>query len=326
MNLLSSKPNVLVTAIGTMTSSAIVSQLKASGQFYIIGADIYLSHQVATSMDVDEFYVFPSAVEDLDVYLNFVLEFCVQHEVDYYFANIDEEVVNLSRHRDLFSEIGVKLCIPNEQLVETCHFKNVFSGWVSSAIPAIAIREFHDLSAIHEDDFPLFIKPIEGRASIGCKKLNFWPDLKALLSNDYLPDGFLLQEFVDGDIITADLMRNASTGQRMAVLRLEEIRNRNGCGIAVEIIEDPKLIEICCELMEKLDLDGVANAEFVCSKDGYRIIEVNPRFSAGSIFTCMAGYDIVMDALRIASNEPCEPGSVEYGARFARRYEAYRML
>lgn len=326
MGLLESKPNVLVTAIGTMTSTAIVRQLKASGLFHIVGADIYSGHQVATSLDVDEFYVFPPAVEDLDAYLDFVLKFCIKHGIDYYFANIDEEVVNLSRHRDLFSEIGVRLCIPNEQLVETCHFKNAFSDWVSSSMPAIAIHEFRDLSIICEDDFPLFIKPVEGRASIGCKRLNSRSELNAMLQNDRLPEDYLLQEFVDGDIVTADLMRNAATGQRMVALRLEEIRNRNGCGIAVEVVEDPELEGICFELMEKLDLDGVANAEFARGKEGYRIIEVNPRFSAGSIFTCMAGYDIVMDALRIASNEPCELGSVECGARFARRYEAYRML
>lgn len=82
--------------------------------------------------------------------------------------------------------------------------------------------------------------------------------------------------------------------------------------------------------MEKLDLNGVSNAEFFCvEKDGepakFRIIEINPRFSAGSRYTCMAGINTVLNAKRIADGEKCEFGTVEAGQHFAERYEAYRM-
>ena len=62
---------------------------------------------------------------------------------------------------------------------------------------------------------------------------------------------------------------------------------------------------ICDELMQRLQLNGVVNAEFFRTETGYKIIEVNPRFSAGTSFSCMAGCNTVMSALRIAQKKDC---------------------
>ena len=59
--------------------------------------------------------------------------------------------------------------------------------------------------------------------------------------------------------------------------------------------------------------------------DSYKIIEINPRLSAGAIFTCMAGLNMVTNAMKIADGEMCEIGDISVGAHFAERYEAYRM-
>lgn len=103
------KPVVLVTAIGTVTATAIVTELKKTNEYYLIGADINPENQIATSLDVDEYHVFPYASND--DYLDFVLDFCKQHKVDYYYAVLDIEVVKISRARDKFAEIGTKLCM-----------------------------------------------------------------------------------------------------------------------------------------------------------------------------------------------------------------------
>ena len=77
------KPVVLVTAIVTSTSTAIVSQLRSAGDYDIIGGDIFLGNQVATAKDVDEFYTFPTAIYDLEKYIDFVLKFCKEHNVNF---------------------------------------------------------------------------------------------------------------------------------------------------------------------------------------------------------------------------------------------------
>lgn len=315
---------VLVTAIGTVTATSIVKELKKAGEYYIIGADINRRNEIATSLDVDEFYSFPP-VADLEYYLSFVLGFCKEHRVEYYYAVIDKEVVNISKNRCKFARIGTKLCVADYELAEVCHYKNTFNKWVEKHMPQIHIRTYDDLDEAREALFPLFIKPVEGVASAGCRRIASYEELEAGVSPESIGKDIIVQEFIDGQNITVDCIRNKETGQKIQIQRRELLRNSNGCGIAVEIFHDEKLAVICDKLMESLDLNGVVNMEFFDTGNDYRIIEINPRFSAGTIYTCMAGVNTVMNAMYIADRKQCVFGEVEIGAHFAERYEAYRM-
>ncbi len=319
------EPTVLVTAIGTAASTAIISQLKATGGYYIIGGDIFKKNQIATSKDVDEFYTFPSAVEDLEAYIDFAAAFCKEHSVNYYFATIDEEVVNLSKNREKFEAIGVSLCIPNHSLVMTCHYKDTFSDWILDNIPEIYIKRFRELDEITDKDFPVFMKPIEGRASLGCRKIEGRETLEELKAEGLYAADFVIQQYVEGEIITVDLIRNAKNGHTGQVQRVEELRNPSGCGTAVMIIDEMKLTGICNRLMKKLDLNGVVNAEFFRNGDDYRMIEINPRFSAGTSFSYAAGCGTALAALDIAAGRDFVLGEPAIGMHLAKRYETYRL-
>lgn len=322
---MNNKKVVLVTAVGTMTAYAIVNELRRAGDFYIIGSDIYEKNKVATSRDVDEFFVFPPAIYELDKYIEFVLDFCKTHKVEYYFAVIDEEITNLSNHREEFESIGVRLCIPNKELIDICHYKNRFSDWIASEVPEIAVRTYLSADEISAEDFPLFVKPVEGRASIGCHKLDTMEQLTELVDAAQIGKSVILQQYVEGDIITVDMIRNEKTKQLMLVPRQELLRNGNGCGIAVQTLNDAQLEQICTGLAEKLRLNGVVNAEFFRTADGYRIIEVNPRFSAGSEYSCLAGANMVINAVEIADGRPCTFKTLTLGKHYAKRYETYEM-
>lgn len=319
------KPKVLVTAIGTAASTAIITQLKKSGNYCIVGGDIYKKNQVATALDVDEFYTFPSAIRGLDAYIDFAVNFCREHRIDYYFATIDEEIANLSRNREKFEAIGVSLCIPNHELVMTCHYKDTFSDWIRDNIPEIYINRFRSFAEVEDKDFPLFMKPIEGRASLGCRKIDSRKALEELRAEGVDEKNFVIQGYIEGEFITVDLIRYAKLGHARQVQRLEELRNSSGCGIAVKIIDDPTLAGICNWLMETLDLNGVVNVEFFRKGDDYKIIEINPRFAAGTSFSCAVGCDMVIAALNIASGNDFELGEPVVGMHLAKRYETYRL-
>lgn len=319
------RPKVLVTAIGTAASTAIITQLKKSGNYYIVGGDIYKKNQVATALDVDEFYTFPLAIRELDAYIDFAVYFCKRHGIQYYFATIDEEIANLSQNRGKFEAVGVSLCIPNHKLVMTCHYKDTFSEWIETNMPEIFIKRYKSFSDVEDKDFPLFVKPIEGRASIGCRKIENKKAMEKFIGEGIQESNFVIQKYTDGEIITVDLIRNAEFGHARQVQRIEKLRNPSGCGIAVEVIAEPHLTEICNQLMEKLDLNGVVNAEFFRNGSQYKIIEINPRFSAGTSFSCIAGCDTVIAALNIASGDDFTLGEPVIGMHLAKKYETYRM-
>lgn len=314
---------VLVTAIGTVTSTAVVKELRKAGGFYIIGADINNQNEIAASLEVDEYYKFPYSIgED---YISFALMFCKEHHINYYYAVIDKEVVNISKNRDRFSDIGTKLCTVDYEFASICHFKDVFGRWVARNLPEIAIREYRSLEELKEAIYPLFIKPNEGVASTGCDRVGSYEELVSRVKADEIGKTILVQDYITGTNITVDCVRCKKTGQKIQVQRSELIRNPNGCGIAVQIIHDEKLEKICDALMEDLDLNGVVNIEFFDTGKEYKIIEINPRFSAGTAYSCMAGVNTVLNAMRIADGEECVFGEIAVGAHFAERYEAYRM-
>lgn len=322
------KPVVLVTAIGTVTATAIVTELKKTNEYYIIGADINPENQIATSLDVDEYYIFPYASNDN--YLSFILDFCKIHKVEYYYAVIDKEVVKVSEVKRKFLDIGTKLCMANYSYCKICHFKNDFNLWIRNNMPSIAIKTYQSITELEEKSFPVFVKPVEGVASVGCETIYTLETLKKIVPEQLVNKEIIVQELVEGEVITVDLIRNRATGQKAQVQRRELLRNANGCGIAVEIVNIPKLVQICNELMDRLDLNGVSNAEFFCIKEKdkpiqFKIIEINPRFSAGSRYSCMAGINTVLNAICIAEGRECEFGEVAVGMHFAERYEAYKM-
>lgn len=303
-----------------MTASTIAEELK-NNNYYVVGTDINKNFEIASSLLVDEFFTFPSVVENTEKYVNYVLDFCCKKNIEYYFPVIDEEVVALSKRQEDFASAGIKLCIANIETLNICHFKDVFYKWVDERFPEISIKTYSDFSDIKE--FPVFVKPIEGRASIGCKIFNSVKELNQECVN---LEKMIVQEVICGDHITVDLIRNSLTGESFQVSRRELIRNKNGCGIAVEIIYDEKLKEICNSIMKAIDLNGVVNAEFFKTRDGYKLIEINPRFSAGTKFSCLVGCNTVINSILIADKKNCIfPEKIPYGKHLAKRYETYEM-
>lgn len=316
---------VLVTSIGTVNANAVICELRRTlSNVRIIGADINDRWCVVNSRDVDEFYKFPCVVDTPKEYLEFLQHFCITHEVTDVFAFIDEEIVLLSKYSYIFKSIGVHLCIPEYHVVDICHYKDRFSDWMIENMPDYAIHRYLTKESVH---YPAFLKPIEGRASIGCKKVINQHDLDYTIGDRPFSQ-FVVQPFLCGDIIAADVVRMRNGNVCRLIQRREIIRNGNGCGVAVEIVDEPSVANFCRVFAEKIDLDGVVNVEFLITTNGPKVIEVNPRLPAGTSYSCMAGFNIVMYAFAIANGNNCEikentTGSI--GKRFSRRYETYEM-
>lgn len=319
--MINNQKRVLVTAIGTMNCTTIICELKNSGKdYYILGADINERHRIANSIEVDEYYQFPSVLKDRDGYVDFVFSFCIEHNVNFVYCVVDEEVEALAKKRKKFERKGIVLCLANTDAIVICHNKDIFADWSEKEIPEYCINRFVHYDDVKDSDFPVFIKPIEGRASIGCKKIENRDALQEYKErwNDYV-----VEEYVEGDIVAVDIVRNRKTNDFEVAQRLELLRNSNGCGIAVQIIDNKQIREACEKIAYKLDLNGVINAEFFLLDKGPKIIEVNPRLPAGIAYSCMAGLNVVMNAMRIAKGEPCLFSQIKIGAFYAKRYETY---
>ena len=315
---------VLVTALGTMNCTTIVRELrKMPENFYIIGADINPVYTIYTSSEVDEYHQFPKATVDRQEYFQFVKQFCIEHHIDVYYCVVDEEVETMAMHREELSLIGVALCLANTEAIVTCHNKDKFAVWSEHYIPEYCIKRYPRYEDVNDESFPLFVKPKEGRASIGCVKVSNREELRKYQNNwsDYI-----VQEYTTGTFIAADVVRCRKTGITQICQRQELLRNGNGCGVSVKIVSNNHVERACTKIAELLDLDGVVNTEFFVDEKGVKIIEVNPRIPAGVEYSCLAGLNLVRLAYEIAiGKEIVSYGSIRNNTYFAKRYETYEL-
>lgn len=75
-----------------------------------------------------------------------------------------------------------------------------------------------------------------------------------------------------------------------------------------------------------LNIWGCVNFEFVEKEEQeWYLLECNPRFSGGTAFSSMAGYDMVKNHLRCFTGEELEPMGEIKGQYLVKRYQEYRM-
>ena len=65
------------------------------------------------------------------------------------------------------------------------------------------------------------------------------------------------------------------------------------------------------------------NFEFIESKGKKFFLECNPRFSGGVKFTCMSGYDCILNHLRCFQGKEIEDNKGIIQQYIARKYEEY---
>lgn len=310
---------ILVTALGTVASYEIVKEMKRKG-YYVIGADINLSQNLASSLEVDEFYTFPSVVEKRKEYLDYILDFCEKKQIDYIFVVVDEEVELISKNKNLFLSKGIIPCVLDYRIVKLCRDKEETFNWIKEFFPDMYIRT-KNLSDKNIDlNYPMFLKPRKGRASIGCKKINNFEELENIKKEVKVED-YIIQEFKEGEIVSADILSDNDLIQ--IVLRKETLRNSNGAAIAVEVIDDIDLKEKCKKIVKKLNLIGTINIEFFRTRENVYIIEFNPRLPAGTGYTIRSGLNLVEGLFDINCGNKVKKYDIACNKTYARRYEIY---
>ena len=321
----------LVTAIGSFAADIVIRNLKKAG-FYVVGCDIYDEKWVAESLETDEFYKAPYAVEE-STYIGFLTELCRDEKISYLLPLTDAEVDVLNRHREAFEKIDTVLCLSSEKAVRLCRDKIQLEEYIRKAqicgtIPSMKLAETMERYKTAED-LPwtqVVLKPYNGRSSSGLyrvydkRKLPFY---LGLIDN---VDEYVIQPLIDGTVITVDVVRDGS-GNTAAVPRRELLRTLNGAGTSVEVFRDEKLEDLCRKIAEILDIKGCVNFEFIEEKGTEKqyFMECNPRFSGGAAFSCEAGYDMVTNHIRVFQGREIEKENRSVPQYIARKYQEYMM-
>lgn len=294
--------NILITAIGSFSTEAVVTELK-NLDCICIGCDIYPKEWHYITKEFKNVYKVNRAVEE-DKYLKDIFDICEKENIDYVFPSTDIEIDILNKHRKEFINRGIKLCIQNESALEVCRDKwNMYNNFMYdkliNSIPTYLI-ETENLNELTE--FPYIAKPKNGRSSEGIVFI------KSVIDFNNIEDknNYIIQKFIEGKIIVADYVRNQNTESDFVTLRKELIRTKNGAGLTVQILKNKELERIVSFIGKKLNINGAINIEFIESNGKYYLMDINPRFSAGTAFTQKAGYNLVKNHLRCFLNKEIE--------------------
>lgn len=314
--------NILVTAIGSFSADVVISILREHN-YKVIGTNIYPMPWIANAMMVDNFYQVPLASEEKE-YVRVILDICQKENIGYIFPLTDVEIDVFNRCREVFVNNGIVLCLSPYETILTCRDKRKTSEILKQKVPEIQIiPEYKENQVKYGSvEFPIICKKINGRSSQGLKKIHSIEEF-LLFSKNHDFGEYIIQPFVEGDILTVDVIRDSKNDKCVAAPRKELLRTLNGAGTSVYVFRDFELEEICKKIAKVLNIHGCVNFEFIESKDKKFFLECNPRFSGGVKFTCMSGYDCIMNHLYCFQGKEIDEKIKIVPQYIARKYNEY---
>lgn len=319
--MLSFRKNALVTAIGSYSADIVIKKLKAAGK-NVIGTDIYDKTWVADSINVNKFYQVPTTI-DPELYFDKIKSVCIDNNISYVLPLTDLEVDVLTEKREWFAERNIKLCLSPEETIRICRNKKLlFDFTVSECRGAnpIPTKKVADCSVM-PFELPMICKPYDGRSSNGVLRLLTAEDWDAAKAREDV-DKYIVQPFIKGIIVTVDVVRGKNT--TVAVARKELLRTKSGAGTSVQVFPYPEIENAACELAEKLKITGCVNFEFIIGEDGtFSFLECNPRFSGGVEFSCLAGYDCIINHIKAFDDCDIDSFELQHSFHIARKFEEY---
>lgn len=271
--------NILITSAGTRNKVVQYFKKEFEGIGKVIATD--MSDLAPAIYEADGYHLVPRITDP--TYINKLLEICKKEKIDCLFALIDPELSLISKNKARFLEIGVTPLISSYESVELAFDKYEMYKYLSSNGFKCA-KSYIDKEKFYKDldagliSFPVFVKPYKGSASININIVNSKEEIDTLF-NVY--DDLLIQEFLDGQEIGADVYIDPISKKVVSIFTKEKIKMRAGETDKARSFKDKKLFSLIVSLVEKIGYEYMIDMDIFRINDEYYISEINPRFGGG---------------------------------------------
>ena len=271
--------NVLITSVGTRNKVVQYFKREFEELGKVVATD--MSDLAPAIYEADKFYLVPRITDP--IYIDLLLDICKKENIDCLLALIDPELSLISENREKFIEIGVTPIISDYNPVELAFDKYKMYKYLSTNGYKCA-KSYIDKNEFYKDlekgniDFPVFVKPYKGSASININKVNSREEINTLFD---LYDDLLIQEFLDGQEIGADVYIDPISNKVISIFTKEKIKMRAGETDKARSFKDDKLFGLITELVEKIGYKYMIDMDIFRIGNEYYISEINPRFGGG---------------------------------------------
>lgn len=282
--------NILILSCGTRNKIVQYFKKELGNRGLVIATDC--SELAPALYDADKYFIVPRMNEE--GYIDVILSICKENNIKAVLSLIDPELSLLAEYKQDFLDIGTIPIISDYDVVEMCFDKySMYKFFVHNGFKTV--RSYIDKEEFYKDveaeiiNYPVFVKPVRGSASINISKVNSKEEVELLFSRF---DNLMIQEFMDGTEYGADVYIDMISNEPIAIFTKEKIKMRAGETDKSVSIKDEKLFELLKAFVKKAGFKGIIDIDVFKVSGEYYISEVNPRFGGGYPHAYECGVDV----------------------------------
>ena len=296
--------NILLLSVGTRNK--VVQYFRQT--FHEVGDVIATdaSPLAPALYEADRHYVVPRITEA--GYIDKILDICKTEKISGVLSLIDPELSLLAKNRDKFAEIGVTVIGSSYELCEMSLNKWEMFQWLTKhgyrcAKSYISKEAFYESVEQGEINYPVFVKPICGSASIAISKAYDRETVDLLFAHT---DNLMIQEFLNGQEIGADVYIDLISHEVVSIFTKKKLAMRAGETDKAVSFKDQKLFDLIERFAVETGYTGQIDIDIFEIDGEYYISEVNPRFGGGYPHAHECGCDhikLILNNLQGVANE-----------------------
>ncbi len=271
--------NILILSAGTRNKVVQYFKKELNGVGRVIATD--MSELAPAIYEADKYYIVPKMT---DVgYLDVIFDICKKEAITGVLSLIDPELSLLAENEDRFKEIGTTVIGSSYDLCEMSLDKYSMYNWLvdheyKCAKSYITKNDFYDDISDGNIQYPVFVKPVCGSASIAISKVDDKETIELLFNHS---DNLMIQEFLKGQEIGADVYIDMISGEIISIFTKKKLKMRAGETDKSVSFKDAKLFDIIKNFVKDAGYRGQIDIDIFEYDGEFYISEVNPRFGGG---------------------------------------------
>lgn len=225
----------------------------------------------------DKYYIVPrSDDENFEKEINKII---VENNIKIIIPTNESSLLFFSKIRDKLYIKKIACLFNDVEVINICNDKWLFYNKIKNITPT------PKTSLNRLNIFPQIQKPRKSSGGRGFKKIN--------TEDDFTKDeDIIFQEHLPGMEVTVDCMSDMDCNYLYSVCR-ERISTKAGISMKGRVFKDKYLENEVEKICNELKIKGPINIQFKKDKsNNWKILEINPRFGGGTIFSYLAGLNI----------------------------------
>ena len=241
----------------------------------------------------DEAFLVPRI--DAPDYREKLIALCREQQVTGVLSLIDPELALIAEAGDELRAVGTMPLVSSKELCDLCLDKYaMYEKLTSLGIPTarcfLTLDAFEAAKSAGEIDFPVFVKPRLGSASIQVQRVDDPEFLEILMRR--CPD-LMIQEYMPYQEYGCDAYLDLLSGRCTSLFLKKKIRMRAGETDKSVSVHDEACFALVKNLAETLGFRGVIDIDLFRDEESgtWYVSEINPRFGGGYPHAFACGVD-----------------------------------